>query len=172
MYRSRIIFVFASIYLFWLLLSGNLTPANVILGILTCIFTMLFFRGFLLSQPKTKLPLFSYIKRTLVFFLFLPIFFFQAYKSSLQVLRLVIKPKIELNQGIVKVPTDVKSINGMTMLANLITLTPGTISVDIDEDNQAFYVHWINVTLDRSKDIKEEIIGAFEPWMIKIFDRT
>lgn len=170
MYKARIAFVFIAFYSFWLLLSGNLAPANLILGFLVCSFTLYFFRGFLLQEPEDRSSVFSYIRRTIIFFLFLPVFFYQAYKSSLIVLKLVFQKDLDLHQGIVKIRTDVESLSGRTMLANLITLTPGTISVDINENTGELYIHCINIDLDEDINHKKEIIGAFEPWVLRIFD--
>ncbi len=171
MYRARIVFVLAGLYLFWLILSGNVAPANLFLGGAVCLFTLLFFRGFLLGEPKQRISIFSYLKRVVVFLLFLPVFFFQAYKSSLQILGLVLRPGMNLNQGIVEVDTDLENINGLTMLANVITLTPGTITVDVHEEEHHIYVHWIKIKHFTSEQIKEDIVGSFEPWLMKIFER-
>ena len=51
------------------------------------------------------------------------------------------------------------------MLANSITLTPGTLTVDID-DNKNLYVHWINV--DEKKDRMDEICHSFPDWIRRI----
>ncbi len=82
---------------------------------------------------------------------------------------MVFQKDLDLHQGIVKIKTDVESLSGRTMLANLITLTPGTISVDINENTGELYIHCINIPLDENINHKEEIIGAFEPWVLKIF---
>nr|NIO61347.1 hypothetical protein [Gammaproteobacteria bacterium] len=58
----------------------------------------------------------------------------------------------------------------MTLLANSITLTPGTMSVDVDQDNSVLYVHWIDV---RSPDIESatrNIVERFEKILQKIFE--
>jgi len=72
--------------------------------------------------------------------------------------------------GIVKVETSLKSDTGLTFLANSITLTPGTLSVDIDKDAGVLYIHWIDV---KDKDIKgatEIIVKRFEKILTEIFE--
>ena len=64
--------------------------------------------------------------------------------------------------GFVKVPVKIKSDAGKLLLANSITLTPGTISVDADETN--IYVHWIDVKEDRKK-----VSAAFEKILGRLF---
>ena len=75
-------------------------------------------------------------------YLFGPFFVAMA-KANIDVAYRVITGKI--NPGIVKISPDLKTDLGITILANSITLTPGTLSVDIDEKNNDLYVHWINV---------------------------
>jgi len=70
-------------------------------------------------------------------------FFVALAKANLDVAYRVITGKI--NPGIVKISPQLKTDLGITMLANSITLTPGTLSVDIDPDTNDLYVHWINV---------------------------
>ncbi len=70
----------------------------------------------------------------------------------------------DVNPGIVKVPVDLKSEYGRAALANAITLTPGTITLDIaEEDGQAYYyIHWIDVTKPSGKEAGDAIKGALE----------
>ena len=70
-------------------------------------------------------------------------FFVGMAKANFDVAYRVITGRI--NPGIVKISPDLKTDLGITMLANSITLTPGTLSVDIDEEKNDLYIHWINV---------------------------
>lgn len=75
-----------------------------------------------------------------------------------------------INPGIVKVKTTLRSDTGLTFLANSITLTPGTLSVDVDQENGFLYVHWINV---KDKDIDRAtslIVHRFERILKRIFE--
>jgi multicomponent Na+:H+ antiporter subunit E len=79
-------------------------------------------------------------------------------------------PDLPINPGIVKVKTTLKSDTGLTFLANSITLTPGTMSVDIDQENGFMYIHWIDV---KDKDIQkatEIIVKIFEDVLRRIFE--
>ena len=69
-----------------------------------------------------------------------------------------------------KIRTSLKSDTGLTFLANSITLTPGTMTVDIDRDRGILYIHWINV---RHMDIEratQDIAGKFEPILRRVFE--
>lgn len=104
-------------------------------------------------------------KRWLTLFLYLvgP-FFFSMVKANLDVAYRILTGKI--NPGIVKISPELKSDLAIVMLANSITLTPGTLSIDIKEGE--IYVHWINV---KSKEPKiEEVCGNFHKWIKKILE--
>jgi multicomponent Na+:H+ antiporter subunit E len=91
-------------------------------------------------------------------------FFFAMAKANIDVAYRVITGKI--NPGIVKISTGLKSDASVTLLANSITLTPGTLTVDIDEKNNDLYIHWINVT--NLKPSIKEICGSFPVWARRI----
>ncbi|MBU2540793.1 MAG: Na+/H+ antiporter subunit E [Candidatus Omnitrophica bacterium] len=104
------------------------------------------------------------------FFNYLPIFLWEIIKANIDVAYRVIHPNLPINPGIVKVKTSLKSDTALTFLANSITLTPGTLSVDIDRDNGILYVHWINVETEDIESATKRIVGRFEKMLAKIFD--
>jgi multicomponent Na+:H+ antiporter subunit E len=90
-------------------------------------------------------------------------------KANIDVAYRVISGKI--NPGIVKISPNLKSDLGITMLANSITLTPGTLSVDIDEENNDLYIHWINVkskALTKKPIDYKHVCGKFPNWIRRI----
>lgn len=96
-------------------------------------------------------------------------FFIGMAKANIDVAYRVITGKI--NPGIVKISPDLKTDLGITMLANSITLTPGTLSVDIDEDKNDLYIHWINVNEEALKGESVDckyICGNFDKWVRRI----
>lgn len=96
-------------------------------------------------------------------------FFVGMAKANIDVAYRVITGKI--NPGIVKISPDLKTDLGITMLANSITLTPGTLSVDIDEDSNDLYIHWINVkkeALNKKPVDCKFVCGNFEKWVRRI----
>lgn len=66
-------------------------------------------------------------------------------KANIAVARTVLSPRMDLRPGIVAVPLDLKSDAGITTLANLITLTPGTVSLDVSSDRKTLYIHAFEV---------------------------
>jgi multicomponent Na+:H+ antiporter subunit E len=90
--------------------------------------------------------------------------------ANFDVLYRVVHPNLPIRPGIVKVKTSLKSDEGKTFLANSITLTPGTLTVDIIDD--WLYVHWINVheNIDDTEAITRDIAGRFEITLRRVFD--
>ena len=74
----------------------------------------------------------------------------------------------KINPGIVRVQTSLKNSYAMAMLANSITLTPGTLTVDVDENNGTYYIHWINIT--KVEPTGEDIYGSFEEWAKRVVE--
>ena len=124
----------------------------------------------LFVEVFTKSPrkLFS-AKRYLWFFYYVPVFFYYMLIANLDVVYRVVHPKMPINPGIVKVKTTLKSESAKTALANSITLTPGTLTVDITDDNY-LYVHCINIRETDTEKATEAIVKRFEPFLAKIFD--
>ncbi|MFW5974873.1 MAG: Na+/H+ antiporter subunit E, partial [Bacteroidota bacterium] len=87
-----------------------------------------------------KLYKFGQLKRYYCFVIYLGIFIWEVLKADFDVAYRVIHPAMPIKPGIVKVPLEVKSEIARTMLANSITMTPGTITVDIIGDD--IFVHW------------------------------
>jgi multicomponent Na+:H+ antiporter subunit E len=96
-------------------------------------------------------------------------FFVALAKANIDVAYRVITGKIK--PGIVRISPDLKTDLGITMLANSITLTPGTLSVDVDEDTHDLYIHWINVdekALGKTSVDPSYVCGPFPKWIRRI----
>lgn len=86
------------------------------------------------------------------------------YHANIDVAKRVISG--DLRPGIVKVSSGLKNPAALTLLANSITLTPGTLSVDVDESDNSLYIHWIYVT--RTEECEEAVYGPFADWARRI----
>ena len=100
-------------------------------------------------------------------FVFLFTFLVALVKSNMDVARRVLSPSLPINPGIVKFKTSLKTNFSKMVLANAITLTPGTLSIDIIDDT--YYIHWIDVKTTDPEKAKAEIAGKFEEILLKIF---
>ena len=107
-------------------------------------------------------------KRLVLSFWYLLVFLLEMVKANLDVARRVISPTLPINPGIVKIKTELKSDYAKMVLANSITLTPGTLSVDIIDDY--IYIHWIDVKTTDPEQAFKDIAETFEKILIKIFN--
>jgi multicomponent Na+:H+ antiporter subunit E len=82
-------------------------------------------------------------KRFVFFLWYIIILFFEIIKANFDVASRVIRPSLPINPGVVIIQTKLKSDIAKTILANSITLTPGTFTLDIQEDRML--IHWIDV---------------------------
>lgn len=80
--------------------------------------------------------------------------------SALRVARDTVSPRMDFRPAIIAVPLDVKHDVEVMLLANLISLTPGTLSVDVSEDCSTLYIHAMNV--DDPEELRREIKDGFE----------
>ena len=100
---------------------------------------------------------------------YLPVFVWAMLRANLDVLYRVIHPRLPIRPGIVKVRTKLQSESGRTALANSITLTPGTMTVDITDDGY-LYIHWIWVHTTDVEEATARIVRTFERILLRIFD--
>jgi multicomponent Na+:H+ antiporter subunit E len=193
-------------YIFWLLISGGLVALikgapdvrNLIVGLIVSIFVGLFSARFFIH--KDAFYLWNPARFVQLLYYCICIFPVELFKANLDVALRALNPALPINPGIVKVPVDLKSEYGEAMLANSITLTPGTITMDIVEEEvpveeapvellegeteedaaeavpvrtrkQTFYyIHWIDVAAEDPKAAGDMIKGTLEKGVRRIFD--
>lgn len=160
--RRIVLFIIA--FILWLLLTWTLNWQHLLVGVIVAIFVALFFGNMFVKEPRK----FFQIKRYFWFLIYIPIFLWECIKANFDVAYRVLHPKMPIKPGIVKVKTGLKSEVARTMLANSITMTPGTLSVDID--GQYLYIHWIYVRATDVKEASQRVISKFEPLLARIFD--
>lgn len=163
-------FVFC--FLFWLLLTWSVDSLGLIMdaifSALVAAFTAKFFihsKAFHFFHPARFFSLIIYVF----------VFFWEMVKANLSMVPIVLSGKRNRCQsGIIRVPgaKGLDSTYGLSMVSNCITLTPGTITVDVAEDEEGYnyyYVHWIDVAeMDREK-AGDMIKGTMEKWIGRIW---
>lgn len=90
-------------------------------------------------------------------------------KAHWEVLKLIFKPS-NVQPAIVRIPYNVKTDYALTTIANSITNTPGTITVDVDEHRKYLYVHWIKAADLSDEGARKYVSHVFEEYAKKIFD--
>jgi len=155
-------FLFVFLMIFWLLLTG-LDIQEVIAGLIVSLLITIFL--------AKKFTVFEDVKisfRTIYYgILYIFVFIIELIKSNFDVAFRVLHPKLPINPGIVKVKTTLKSRLGRIILANSITLTPGTLTVEIKDE--FFYIHWIDVAEKDIDKATEITVKKFEKYLEVIF---
>ncbi len=162
MNRRLLYFTFA--FLLYLLLVGTFDFAEIAAGIANSLLTVLLFSVYFEYEARRFLDL----RRWFWLIAYIPFFAWECLKANLDVAFRVLHPERPINPGIVKIRTELKSDIARTFLANSITLTPGTMSVEID--GEYLYIHWIDV---KEKDLERascEIAQKFEKYLKRIFE--
>lgn len=163
--KSRIILFFLA-FLVWMGLTWPPDWQHAFIGVFVASFVAYMTGDMFVKRPH----MFKSPKRYFWFLYYVPVFIWECLKANVDVAYRVGHPDMPINPGIVKVKTILRSDTGLTFLANSITLTPGTLSVDVDQENGFLYVHWINV---KDKDIERAtglIIHRFERILKRIFE--
>jgi len=160
----RYITVFILSLIFWLLLTFKITVPNLIVGsVVSVITSAIFTRFFIVNIQKLIQP-----HRYFWFIVYLFVFIWECIKANFDVAYRVLHPAMPIRPGIVKVRTTLKSDLAKTLLANSITMTPGTISVDIIDDY--LYIHWIYVRSEDPEVYTAMITGPFEKYIKRIIE--
>lgn len=153
---------------FWVLLTWSFElqelVAGAVVSLAIALFSARFFihdKAFWLANPAKFFGLIAYV------FIFLG----ELFKANWDVAKRCFGGCKNVNPGIVKIPVDVESDYGRSMLANSITLTPGTITMDtVEEDGKAYYyIHWIDVTAESGEEAGEAIKGTLERGVRRVF---
>lgn len=160
--RRIVLFIVA--FILWLLLAWTLNWQHILAGVVVAFLVAFLFGNISVKEPRKCFQ----IKRWFWFLCYLPLFLWECFKANLDVAYRVLHPKMPIKPGIVKVKTSLKSEVARTMLANSITMTPGTLSVDID--GQYLYIHWIYVRATEAEEVSRMIVSKFEPLLARIFD--
>ena len=160
---SRFIFTFFGLMIFWLILSFNFQPVYIFIGaFFSFLISLLSYDLFI----KADEGMHGKFIRTFWFsFIYLFVLLYEMFLASFDVVYRVVTMKI--NPEVVMIKSDIKSDLGIVLLANSITLTPGTITIDIE--GQYLYVHWLYARTTQFEHAAELIKGRFEEWLKRIF---
>ena len=158
------LYLFILLFIIWIALTSSFNWQELSTGIVISLVLSLFlYRRYSdLGLPPLE------GRRIAFFFIYLLVLFKEIITANLDVAYRVLHPKMPIKPGIVVIKTELKQDLAKMILANSITLTPGTFTLDILGDN--LLIHWINV---KTEDVDEatKIIGEkFEKYLRKIFE--
>lgn len=152
------ILVNIAIALIWMIMWGTNTLIDFFIGYVVGLFLLFFLRRFL--------PTVFYFRRAYAGVKLILIFIKELILANIDVVRIILRPKMDINPGIIAVPTSLKTQWEITLLASLISLTPGTLSMTFSDDNRLIFVHSIHIE-DRDETIRE-IIDTFEKAIMEV----
>ncbi|RKY00414.1 MAG: Na+/H+ antiporter subunit D [Spirochaetes bacterium] len=160
--RAIVLFIF--LFLIWLVLTFNVENQNILVGAVIAVLATALMSKYSLKPSKKILNPVRYLWAIIYGFIFL----WECIKANLDVAYRVLHPGLPVKPGIVKAKSTLKSDVAKVFLANSITMTPGTITVDIKDDE--FFVHWIYVYSKDEKIYTQKILGRFEKYLKRIFE--
>ena len=143
----------------WVAITGSATISNFIFGFVLGAGAL-----YLIREQVGSMGYFSRARRVLSLIL---LFIFELVLSSVRVAKLVLTPNMNLKPGIFAYPLKVDRDFEITLLANLITLTPGTLSVDVSDDRRFLFVHALDCS--DPEQVREDIADGFERKILEAF---
>lgn len=139
----------------WMALTGDFSAGNFLLGFVISSLALW------LSHPGGEsVPLIFYLKKTVLWTRFLGFFLVELLLASLRVAYDVLTPRHHMRPAVLAIPLDLEGDLEITFFANLITLTPGTLSLDVSSDRKTLYIHAMYV--DNVQQFKQNLKNGLE----------
>lgn len=146
--------------LMWAAVTSDLSRGNLLLG---------FGLGFLvLAVSQRAVGAETYIRRVRQALRLGAFFLWELILANLRVAYDVVRPRFRMQPGVVAVPLDATTDAEITLLANLITLTPGSVALEVSSDGRALYVHTMYVTDGDPEKVRREIKEGFERRVLEV----
>ena len=167
-----VVATFVVCFAFWVLLTWSFATQELIAGAVISLAVALFSARFFIHEKAfwflNPLKFFSGL------FYWICIFPVELVKANVNMAKICFGGCKAINPGIVKVPTAMKSDYGLAAVSNSITLTPGTITMEVAEDpneqRNYLYVHWINVEETDPQKAGEAIKGTLEKGLRRVWE--
>ena len=142
----------------WAMLTGSINITSLMIGFVIGYFILgTIHRG----GPTTSY--FNKVRLTIRFILF---FLKEMLVSSIRVAYDVVTPTYYMRPGVIGIPLDAKTDAEITLLANVISLTPGTLSLDVSEDRKTLYIH--AMFIDDPETLRQEIKHGLEKRLLDV----
>jgi len=164
--------LFALSFVFWIMLTwplttsdGRLLTGDIAVGAVVALFVALIMHNIIrvkfirLLNPRSWFWAFVYLF----------VLSYYVIKGGVDVSYRVLHPRMPIRPGIVKIRSVLKTDTGRTALANCITLTPGTLTIDVTDDG-VFYIHWLYVLSLEEEEAAKHVLRRFEWYIQRIFE--
>lgn len=166
MVSAKLPATFLCLWAMWIVLTASLDPQELVVGAVASGFVAALSYGLLFHKgirEKLRLERLGY---AIAYF---PAYIWAEIKAHAKVISRILHPRMPIKPGIVRVPTELRTDFGVTGLANAITMTPGTLSVEVDEEAPSLYVHWIDVKVVEPEQTSVKIARPFERFLRRVF---
>jgi multicomponent Na+:H+ antiporter subunit E len=144
--------------LVWCALAGSFTIVNALIGFAAGYALI----GWLTPTDEAR----AYLRRLPLMIAFVGYYAWQVIASSLRIAWEIVTPTAHRRPGIIEVPLDVRTDLQIALLANLITFTPGTVTLDLSADRKTIIVH--DMFLDDADSARRRIKDGLERWVLRI----
>lgn len=146
----------AVLFILWILLTGSISYQELLTGLIVAIAVAL------VSNRSTLMePLILSRSALISLFKYLYFFFIALVKANLDLARRILTPSLPIHPAVVEIQTELESDLGRLLLANSITLTPGTLTIDVQQNR--LLVHWVDAShADDIQATTQAIAGQFE----------
>ena len=146
------------IALTWMFLSVSFKPTTFIVGYLLGLLMLFMLRKSFSSR--------FYMDRLWAVIKLASLFLKELVLSNISVLKLIVQPTMPIRPAIFAMPTVLEQDWEITLLSSLITLTPGTVVIDISDDNKTLYIH--SIDFEDIDEAIESIRNTFEKAILEV----
>jgi len=144
----------------WAALTGSFQPLDLLFG---------FLLGYLVLWIITRIGQPSqYFRRIPLILGLLGHFLVDLLQANIRMASIILSPRMKLRPAVIAVPLSLKSEAAIILLANLMTLTPGTLTLDISTDRRVIYIHTVH--MDDPQAFKQELIDSYERRLKELFE--
>lgn len=142
----------------WVAATGNFEPSNFLFGLALGLLVLIF------SQPVFGTP--GYLLKIRSLISLVAFFLKELVLANFRVAYEVFTPGYQFRPGVIAVPLDARTDIEITLLADLITITPGSVSLDVAEDRSVLYVHVMDI--DDVEAVRRRIKDGFERRVLEL----
>ncbi|MCC5912191.1 MAG: Na+/H+ antiporter subunit E [Clostridiaceae bacterium] len=149
--RKRHLMLFILLFLFWMMLSPSITVKSALVGIVVSLGVVFYSKDIVFNEEE--IPLFTFF-RIGKFFSFIACLVVEIVKANIQVAKIVLSPSLPISPKVVRVPVKFQKDFDKVLYANAVTLTPGTLTVDLDDDG--YIIHAL--TAEAAEDLNDSVM--------------
>lgn len=153
----------------WIVLAGRFNMQVLLLGTIICSIISLIWVDNVSTLIHLKFIEKDFLIKIYYIFFVFSSHIYDVFLYAFRVSRHAFEIKPSFSPRTVTIKTSFENINSIAILANFITLTQGTLAIDLDAFNNSYFIHWIDVKGDDEVEVKKALIRKHENLIAKIF---